>query len=76
MAMVPLEAAMSCKQKGRKSRWEKKSNDNGQRWGSEEVNIVRFYNPSDFLQLQLWKLHFDVAVYARRGSTHCHIRAG
>lgn len=36
MALVPLEAAMSHKEKGRRSRWEKsKKSADGSRWGSE-----------------------------------------
>ncbi|CDJ64243.1 zinc knuckle domain-containing protein, putative [Eimeria necatrix] len=37
MALVPLEAALSHKEKGRKSRWERKKAPEGSRWGSETV---------------------------------------
>lgn len=41
MALVPLEAALSHKEKGRRSRWEKsKKNADGSRWGSETVGTV------------------------------------
>ena len=42
MALVPLEAAMSHKDKGRRSRWEKtKKTADGSRWGSETVRRFR-----------------------------------
>ncbi|KAL8452678.1 hypothetical protein Emed_001242 [Eimeria media] len=63
MALVPLEAAMSHKDKGRRSRWEKsKKSADGSRWGSE---TDKAFLPPPFVDLPIGMTPLQVDRFLR-----------
>ncbi|OEH75052.1 zinc knuckle domain-containing protein [Cyclospora cayetanensis] len=63
MALVPLEAALTHKEKGRKSRWEKsKKSADGSRWGSENDKP---FLPPPFVDLPIGMTPLQVDRFLR-----------
>ncbi|CDJ39742.1 zinc knuckle domain-containing protein, putative [Eimeria tenella] len=62
MALVPLEAALSHKEKGRKSRWERKKAAEGSRWGSE---TDKPFLPPPFVDLPIGMTPLQVDRFLR-----------